>query len=208
MRAPRHEARRASSFASAHLGPWERVAASIVSSGVPLIAVARESYNPRFSALFERIRYRAGVRVIWRGRPGAAARILRALRRGEVLGIPMDIPIPGRLAPGPIPWDPRADSHWPGPPRSHDWGGGRRRLGRARLGRIPRRHGNTYPHRRPRARRRRGVRAHLKNQFRALAPHPCPAGRLGLDARAVAGRREYDELLRGVGPWHGQRKFP
>lgn len=78
-------------FASAHLGPWERVAASIVSSGVPLIAVARESYDPRFSALFERIRYRAGVRVIWRGRPGAAARILRALRRGEVLGIPMDL---------------------------------------------------------------------------------------------------------------------
>jgi KDO2-lipid IV(A) lauroyltransferase len=78
-------------FASAHLGPWERVAASIVSSGVPLIAVARESYDPRFSALFERIRSRAGVRVIWRGRPGAAAGIIRVLRGGGVLGIPMDL---------------------------------------------------------------------------------------------------------------------
>jgi KDO2-lipid IV(A) lauroyltransferase len=78
-------------FASAHLGPWERVAASLVAAGVPLVALARESYDPRFSRLYERLRAAHGVRVVWRGAPGAAARILRTLRSGDVLGVPMDL---------------------------------------------------------------------------------------------------------------------
>jgi KDO2-lipid IV(A) lauroyltransferase len=78
-------------FASAHLGPWERVAGALVSAGVPLTTVARESYDPRFSRLYERLRLRTGVRVIWRSQPGAAAGILRTLRDGGVLGIPMDL---------------------------------------------------------------------------------------------------------------------
>jgi KDO2-lipid IV(A) lauroyltransferase len=78
-------------FASAHLGPWERVAASLVAAGVPLVALARESYDPRFSRLYERLRAAHGVRVVWRGAPGAAARILRTLRAGDVLGVPMDL---------------------------------------------------------------------------------------------------------------------
>jgi KDO2-lipid IV(A) lauroyltransferase len=78
-------------FASAHLGPWERVAASLVAAGVPLVALVRESYDPRFSALYERLRGSHGVRVVWRASPGAAARILRTLRAGDVLGIPMDL---------------------------------------------------------------------------------------------------------------------
>jgi KDO2-lipid IV(A) lauroyltransferase len=78
-------------FASAHLGPWERVAASLAAAGVPLVTLARESYDPRFSRLYERLRAKGGVRVIWRGAPGAAVRIVRTLRRGEVLGVPMDL---------------------------------------------------------------------------------------------------------------------
>jgi len=78
-------------FASAHLGPWERVAASLVAAGVPLVALVRESYDPRFSGLYERLRGGHGVRVVWRASPGAAARILRTLRGGGVLGVPMDL---------------------------------------------------------------------------------------------------------------------
>jgi KDO2-lipid IV(A) lauroyltransferase len=78
-------------LASAHLGPWERVAASLVAAGVPLVALAREAYDPRFSSLYESLRNANGVRFIWRARPGATARILRTLRNGEVLGIPMDL---------------------------------------------------------------------------------------------------------------------
>ncbi len=78
-------------FASAHLGPWERVAASLVAAGIPLVTLARESYDPRFSRLYERLRGGAGVRVVWRATPGAAARIVRTLRGGGVLGVPMDL---------------------------------------------------------------------------------------------------------------------
>ena len=94
-------------FASAHLGPWERVAATLVASGLPFTAVAREAYDPRLTRLYDRLRGGRGVRTIYRGAPGAAAGLLRALRRGEVLGIPMDlasrvpsieVPFLGRIA--------------------------------------------------------------------------------------------------------------
>jgi KDO2-lipid IV(A) lauroyltransferase len=58
---------------------------------VPLVTVARESYDPRFSRLFEILRAAHGVRVVWRGAPGAAVRIVRTLRSGGVLGVPMDL---------------------------------------------------------------------------------------------------------------------
>jgi KDO2-lipid IV(A) lauroyltransferase len=78
-------------FPSAHLGPWERVASSLVAAGVPLVTLARESYDPRFSRLYDRLRGAHGVGVVWRSSPGAAARILRTLRAGRVLGVPMDL---------------------------------------------------------------------------------------------------------------------
>jgi KDO2-lipid IV(A) lauroyltransferase len=78
-------------FASAHLGPWERVAASLVARGVPLTTLARESYDPRLDALYERLRAPRGVRAIYRGLPGAAARIVRTLKGNGVLGVPMDL---------------------------------------------------------------------------------------------------------------------
>jgi KDO2-lipid IV(A) lauroyltransferase len=98
-------------FVSAHLGPWERVAASLVAVGVPLVTIARESYDPRLSRIYERLRAAHGVDVIWRSRPGASARILRALRGGRVLGVPMDLrsrvpscdtPFLGHAAPTPV----------------------------------------------------------------------------------------------------------
>jgi KDO2-lipid IV(A) lauroyltransferase len=98
-------------FASAHLGPWERVAATLVARGVPMTALARESYDPRLDAIYARLRDARGVRMIYRGQPGAAARIVRVLRAGGVLGIPMDLKsrVPsvgarflGRLAPTPV----------------------------------------------------------------------------------------------------------
>jgi KDO2-lipid IV(A) lauroyltransferase len=78
-------------FASAHLGPWERVAATIVAAGVPFTVVAREAYDPRLTRLYESLRGARGVRIVWRGSPGATAGLLRTLRRGRVLGIPMDL---------------------------------------------------------------------------------------------------------------------
>jgi Kdo2-lipid IVA lauroyltransferase/acyltransferase len=78
-------------FASAHLGPWERVAATLVSAGLPLTAVAREAYDPRLTPIYDRLRGGRGVRVIYRSEPRAAAKLLRTLRSGGMLGIPMDL---------------------------------------------------------------------------------------------------------------------
>lgn len=78
-------------FVSAHLGPWERVAATLVAHGFPLVTIARESYDPRLTSLYDRLRGARGVRSIYRGAPGAGLRMLRTLREGGVLGAPMDL---------------------------------------------------------------------------------------------------------------------
>jgi KDO2-lipid IV(A) lauroyltransferase len=94
-------------FASAHLGPWEHVAATLAHRGFALTAIAREPYDPRLVTLFDRLRGRRGVGVIYRGSPGAAARIVRTLKSGQILAAPMDLcsrvpsveaPFLGRLA--------------------------------------------------------------------------------------------------------------
>lgn len=76
---------------SAHLGPWERVASTLVGAGFPVTTLVRESYDRRFDPWTARIRARAGVATIPRGTPGAAAKILRTLRAGGVLGVVMDL---------------------------------------------------------------------------------------------------------------------
>jgi KDO2-lipid IV(A) lauroyltransferase len=90
-RALREAGSRGVVFASAHLGPWEEVAAALVSAGVPLTTVARESYDPRLTRLYTKLRGAHGVRAIHRGEPGAAMRMVRTLREGRVLGVPMDL---------------------------------------------------------------------------------------------------------------------
>jgi Kdo2-lipid IVA lauroyltransferase/acyltransferase len=78
-------------FVSAHLGPWEQVAASIVAAGFPLTTIARESYDPRLTRIYDRLRGRHGVRSIYRGDKNAGLRAMRCLKRGELLGVVMDL---------------------------------------------------------------------------------------------------------------------
>ncbi len=78
-------------FVSAHLGPWEAVARTLVASGFPLTTLARESYDPRLTSLYDRLRGGGGVTTIYRGAPGAATRIVRTLKSGGLLGVPMDL---------------------------------------------------------------------------------------------------------------------
>ena len=78
-------------FVSAHLGPWERVAGSLVAAGFPLTTVARQAYDPRLTGLYDALRGSLGVRVVYRGAPGAPARLLRTLKEGRLLGMPMDL---------------------------------------------------------------------------------------------------------------------
>lgn len=95
--------RRGVIYATCHLGPWERMAALLAERGFPITTLARESYDPRFDALiYERLRARRDVRVIYRGQPNAPVAIVRALRRGRVLGMLLDMP--GRIATQQVTW--------------------------------------------------------------------------------------------------------
>lgn len=55
-------------YITAHLGPWERMAAVLAAGGFPISTVARESYDPRFDALYEKLRRPRGVEALYRGR--------------------------------------------------------------------------------------------------------------------------------------------
>lgn len=74
---------------SAHLGPYEDVARSLLARGAPLLAVTKAAYDPRLDFVFARLR--RGVPAVARDEPGAAMRMVRHLRRGGVLGVPMDL---------------------------------------------------------------------------------------------------------------------
>jgi KDO2-lipid IV(A) lauroyltransferase len=74
----------------AHLGNWELQAWAVARAGIPLQAVGKENVDPRLTRLMDRFRARGGVRNIWRGQPGAAVALLKALRRGEALAMLID----------------------------------------------------------------------------------------------------------------------
>ena len=92
---------------AAHLGNWELQAWGVARHGLPLHAVGKENVDPRLTRLIDRFRARGGVRNIWRGQPGAAVSLLRALRKGELIAMLIDqdtnvqnvfVPFFGRLA--------------------------------------------------------------------------------------------------------------
>jgi KDO2-lipid IV(A) lauroyltransferase len=91
-------------YATCHLGPWERMAALLAGFGYPITTLARESYDERFQVLiYERLRSHRNIETIHRGSPSAPVAIVRALRRGRVLGFLVDLA--GRAARShPVTW--------------------------------------------------------------------------------------------------------
>jgi KDO2-lipid IV(A) lauroyltransferase len=75
---------------AAHLGNWELHAWSVARHGFPLAAVGKENVDSRLNGLVDRFRSRGGLRNVWRGQPGAAVAMLRALRKGELLAMLID----------------------------------------------------------------------------------------------------------------------
>ena len=73
-----------------HVGHWELLGWAMVRHGIPLAVIARENVDPRLTALVDDFRTRGGVRTIWRANPGSAVAMLRALRRGAMLGLLID----------------------------------------------------------------------------------------------------------------------
>ena len=77
-------------FVSCHVGNWELLARRVALEGFPCGTVAREAHDPRLTALLDRSRRAAGVRVLWRGSPGLAKNLLRLLRDGGFVGLLID----------------------------------------------------------------------------------------------------------------------
>ena len=169
-------------YVTGHLGPWERMAALLAAEGFPISTMARESYDRRFHALvYERLRNNRNIETIYRGSPGAPFAMVRALRRGRVLGFF------GR--------PPRANSDPPrrplGPPLAPPAGTGAHCL----ESRMPARRGypltgsfgargldSAAPKSQSAPRRRRGTGARPQDGRRAHRPHSGSSGAVAMDA--------------------------
>lgn len=86
---------------SAHLGPWERVAEALAAA-TPFVAIGRSAYDPRLTRLLEGMRASMGVVCISRDGRFAGLKLLRALKRGVVVGVPIDLKT--RAASLVVPW--------------------------------------------------------------------------------------------------------
>lgn len=76
-------------LATAHLGSWERVAQTLLGAGLPLTAVSREPYDRRLGTWLTALR--GNLPTIPRSAPGAARAMVRCLRAGGILLVPMDL---------------------------------------------------------------------------------------------------------------------
>jgi KDO2-lipid IV(A) lauroyltransferase len=77
-------------FVSGHVGNWELLARRVALAGYPAQTIAKETTDPRLTALVERFRASGRLKTLWRGQDGAAKAMLRALRAGEILGMLID----------------------------------------------------------------------------------------------------------------------
>ena len=90
---------------SGHFGSWEMNGASMTSSGIPVVIVAKRQSNPYVDAWVTRYRKQFKMNLISTGAP--VKHLIRALRNGEVVGLISDqdagskgvfVPFFGRLA--------------------------------------------------------------------------------------------------------------
>jgi KDO2-lipid IV(A) lauroyltransferase len=77
-------------FVSAHFGNWELLARRVSHAGYPCHTIAKETTDPRTTALVESFRASAKLHSIWRGRSGAAKEMLKVLKAGAILGLLID----------------------------------------------------------------------------------------------------------------------
>ncbi|MNX21053.1 Lipid A biosynthesis lauroyl acyltransferase [compost metagenome] len=77
-------------FASAHFGNWEILAAALASTGLPLHVLVQVPSKDAFGQLFIEARKLVGVTTYANQGPASLRPVLRALKRGEALGILVD----------------------------------------------------------------------------------------------------------------------
>ncbi len=77
-------------FVSGHVGNWELLARRVALAGYPCQTIAKETSDPKLTEFVDSFRASGNLKAIWRGRPSAAKEMLRALKRGEILGLLID----------------------------------------------------------------------------------------------------------------------
>ncbi|MFH1379003.1 MAG: lysophospholipid acyltransferase family protein [bacterium] len=84
-------------YLCAHFGNWELMGAGLSLWGYPINVIARKIYINEINNMLVHLRNSAGVQVILRSEPQSAKKILRALKRNEVIGmlIDQDARVPG-----------------------------------------------------------------------------------------------------------------
>ncbi len=84
-------------FVSAHTGNWEITAAAVADFGVPVNVVAKKIYIKELNDMLVKYRTSKNVNVILRDAPDTARKLLRALKKGEIIAmlIDQDTNVPG-----------------------------------------------------------------------------------------------------------------
>jgi KDO2-lipid IV(A) lauroyltransferase len=80
-------------FVTLHFGNWDMGAAGLAAYGYPIDAIAETFELPRMNDLVQGYRRQLGMNIIPMERVGPG--VLRALRRGDILALLIDVPAPG-----------------------------------------------------------------------------------------------------------------
>src|SRR4030065_497967 len=80
-------------FITLHFGNWDMGAAGLAAYGYPVNVIAETFPYPRMNALVQGSRRHLGMKVVPIQKVGPG--IIRALRRGEILALLIDVPGPG-----------------------------------------------------------------------------------------------------------------
>ena len=75
-----------------HFGNWDHGAAALAAYGYPVNAIADTFHYPKMNQLVQGSREKLGMKIIPRERVGLG--VFRALRRGEMLAMLIDVPAP------------------------------------------------------------------------------------------------------------------
>ncbi|HEY3447795.1 MAG TPA: lipid A biosynthesis acyltransferase [Myxococcales bacterium] len=85
-----HAARKGCVFITGHVGNFELLARRFGKLGYPCQTVAKESSDPRMTALIRRIRESGGYKILFRGEDGLYDRMVGLLEAGEYVGFLVD----------------------------------------------------------------------------------------------------------------------
>jgi lauroyl/myristoyl acyltransferase len=84
-------------FVTLHFGNWDMGAAGLAAYGYPVDAIAETFEPPQMNDLVQGHRRHLGMNIIPMERVGP--RVMRALRRGDILALLIDVPAPGASVP-------------------------------------------------------------------------------------------------------------